>query len=414
VTRPWGDLFQLEDSLAADLATFLRERLGEAIELRERRSGTKSVEAWHALRQADALREEAGLLRRDGDQAAAITLLRRADAVYAEAERLDHRWIVPILERGRVALNLSELAQMRSLEDARQHPNPGDPTRRALAVDEWVRIGLGHTKRALDINPREPRALELRGTLRYRLWVDSYVTDAESLAAAERDLRQAVAQDAALARAWYNLSELLRFTGRFTEADWAARGALDADAYLAEAVRVYHTLFFTALNRERYDEARTWCGLSRTRFPNISQFRDCELQILGWSASGPARVAAAWREVATIEAGRPDEQSGPFWADRRLLVAAILARSGMADSARAVIRLARAGDPADTAASWMLGEEAWVRVLLGERDEALRLLARFVESAGQMRPYLAVSPWYASLRSDPRFQALVGQSRMAP
>jgi eukaryotic-like serine/threonine-protein kinase len=412
VKRTLPDLFQLEDSLAADLARFLRERLGQTIEVRERRQGTERVDAWQALRQADEMHDEAGSLRRRGDPGAAIAVLVRAGAGYAEAERLDPQWIVPIVERGRVALELSELAEPRPLVEARQHPEPNDPARSVLATDEWLLVGLRFARQALALKPQDPRALELRGTLRYRLWIDSYVPSADSVALAEQDLRLAVAREPSLASAWYRLSELLRFTGRFTEADWAARRALEADAYLAEAQRVYYTLFFTALNLERFDEAASWCRIGLVRYPDA--FRDCTVRVLGWSSRGSEQVAKAWRQIGAVEAGRREEQSGPFWADRRLLVAAILARSGMADSARAVIRMARAGDPRDTAATWMLGEEAWVRVLLNERDEGLRLLAQYVESAGQLRAYIAVSPWYARLHGDSRFEALVRSDRRTP
>ena len=412
ITRPWGDLLQLEDSLSADLARFLRVRLGEAVQLRTRRSGTKSVEAWRVLQQGDALRDEArSLLRLGEDPAAPSALLLRADHMYVQAERLDPHWGVPIVERGRVALDLAELAPSRPVTESRRNPLPADPAARTLAKDEWLQIALGHAEDALVLNADDPQALALRGTARYRLWAESYVTDAESVTAAERDLRIAVERDPLLARAWYELSELLRFTARFAEADWAARRALEADAYLAEALRVYYTLFYTALNRERFEEAQSWCRIGQARYPEDPGLRDCEVRILGWSSRGTAQVTKAWQLIAAIEAGRPAEQSGELWADRRLLVAAILARSGMADSAHALIRQARAGDPADTAAAWMTAEEAYIRVLLGETDEALRLLARVVEAAGQMRPYLAVSPWFEPLRGDPRFQALVALPR---
>src|SRR6266702_3044577 len=45
VMRPYGELFAFQDTITVDIATFLRQRIGEAVVLRERRVGTASVAA---------------------------------------------------------------------------------------------------------------------------------------------------------------------------------------------------------------------------------------------------------------------------------------------------------------------------------------------------------------------------------
>jgi hypothetical protein len=55
----------------------------------------------------------------------------------------------------------------------------------------------------------------------------------------------------------------------------------------------------------------------------------------------------------------------------------------------------------------MASEEAYVRLLLGERDGALSLLDRYLKLKPQARGIIAESPWFRPLRTDPDFMALV-------
>ncbi|NIV73442.1 MAG: hypothetical protein GWN37_01000, partial [Gammaproteobacteria bacterium] len=49
-----------------------------------------------------------------------------------------------------------------------------------------------------------------------------------------------------------------------------------------------------------------------------------------------------------------------------------------------------------------------VRLLLGERDEALDLLSAFLEAIPQRREYIASDWMFQDLWDDPRFKELVG------
>ena len=90
-------------------------------------------------------------------------------------------------------------------------------------------------------------------------------------------------------------------------------------------------------------------------------------------------------------------------------VAAVLARSGLADSAEAVIQQARAADRPDMQNDPMLDYfEANVRPQLGERDQALRLLRLYLEARPDRKTYLGEDWWWRPLRDDPGFKALVG------
>jgi hypothetical protein len=92
-----------------------------------------------------------------------------------------------------------------------------------------------------------------------------------------------------------------------------------------------------------------------------------------------------------------------------MLVALALARAGLGDSARAVALRSRGDATTDPTHDQAL-IESLVRMLLGDKDEALRLLSTYIATNPQFRGSLArdQSWWFQSLRDDPRFKALVG------
>ena len=388
--------------MAERIASFLRERLGQSIQLRAQRASTNSVAAWELYHRAQALWEDARTLMQSGDVRAGAEAVWAADSLLTRAAALDRRWILPIIARGWYTLTQARLTLMAT--SGGQRLPPARPT---LTFTDWVARGVGFAEEALALKAGEPRALALRGTLRYELWNNSPVSVPDTLAAAERDLRAAVVSDPSLARAWYALAEMYFSTGRFTEAEQVARRALDADAYLSDAATVIVDLYFAMLLRERFDEARYWCAQGVDRFPRDPNFIDCELRILGWSARGDRQIVAAWRLLANAEAHDTEGPSTLPWLDRRLMVAAVLARTGLVDSARDVLERARARLKDEGLLAQIADEEAYVRLLLGERDAALRLLDRFLKSKPQQREFIAQVPWFRPLRSDPRFRALL-------
>jgi eukaryotic-like serine/threonine-protein kinase len=406
VQRPLGELFALQDTITADIAGFLRQRIGEAVVLRERRAGTSNVAAWQAVREGDVLQEQGSTAFRSGDDSAARRLLRAADTQYVRAHALDGRWSVPHLGRARVARTFAErLSETRSPSEVRAALR--SPMPQTLRFDdEWMRVALAHAEEALRTsNGSNPEALELRGSLRYIWWLSGYAVAAESLAASERDLRAAVAGMPTLARGWASLSQLLRYTGRFAEAEEAAKQALEADAFLLEARAVYRTLLFTALNLEHYDEARSWCAGGRARFPTDAEFRHCELRILGWSGRGPGAIRQA-RHLADSLERSGTTRTGAYPAERRLLLATLYARSAERDSALVFLRHARVAAASDSSASWFRFAEAHIRLLLGERRAALDLIARGLATDPQLRDYVSRAVWFAPLHGDREFLRL--------
>jgi len=90
---PQAEVLALRDSLAREAARFLRERLGEEIRVREELAGTRSVEAWTGLQEAERLRKDSERLLQGDHAESAFAVLQRADTLLAAAERADSRWV---------------------------------------------------------------------------------------------------------------------------------------------------------------------------------------------------------------------------------------------------------------------------------------------------------------------------------
>ena len=398
IERPLSRLFDLQTELASEVANDLREQLGREVVLRESRSQAHSVEAWRELQSASLLRLNAKELIHDGDFAGAERVLDRADSLLAAAEKNDPQWIAPTLARGHLANAQAIAARL-----------AGSPLQADQA--EYFRRGLDRAAAALSRDPQNPRALALRGELRYTRWSGAAEADPDSLAGAERDLEAAVDGDPSLAPAWFDLSRLYLYTGRFSAAETAASRALDADAWLSEAPQIVSQLYFTALNNGSRDEAERWCVVGRRRFPDDLNFTDCGLRTLGWLGEGPDDVRVARAELDSLEAAAAAKPAALPQAERRLLYAALLARSGDPDSARRVLERTRSWgaaqlDRAD--AEYLRYPAAWVYHLTGQSDSALALLGRYLADHPASRPYAAKSRWFAGLHEEPRFRRLVG------
>jgi serine/threonine-protein kinase len=386
--RPMGDLFSLESDLAQEVSSFLRERLGSQIRLKERRTRTRSVAAWERTREAETLREEARVLAASGDTAASARSLGRADSLLGLAMRLDPEWVDPIVLRGWTAL------------DRVSGSEPAD----SAAQLRSIREGLARAERALALRPGHPSALELRGTLRYDRW-KLIGADSAEIAGAEADLRAAaVPENPAEARAWGTLSALLQATGRLAEAGLAAARAYEVDAFLTDTPNILFRLYHTSLDLGRGEDAIRWCTTGQRRFPERWEFTFCELTIQLWPKLVAPDVARTWRLVADLERlSTPDERTAyrPRW---QMMAAGVLERAGLADSAEAVMRRARAAASDDPEMDF---HEATARVLQGEPDQAARLLGRFLAASPQFRPYIRVHPVFRALQNDPRFSGLL-------
>jgi TolB-like protein len=401
VEARWSELFALQDKLADQVAFFLRQRLGETIALRELRAATKSSAAWELVQMASDLTRratEAGVLR--ADTTAAVLLL-RSDSLYVRAAQLDPAWVLPLVRRGRLALaqgNYSTFAPPRVDSVAYQRMT------RVERRTAWARRAIELANQAVADHPATAGALALRGDARFQLLVDGAEVGDSLAVLAERDLRTALELRPNLAGAWGTLARLFRQAGRFSDAAAAAQRAYEADAYF-EVRTVAAVGFMASLHAEQIDDARRWCRIGLDHYAGDPRFTECELTLLGWTGRSPGEVASAWRFVDQIERRDSFRILAATWKYRRLMVAAILARGGMRDSARSVLStIERLQTPDVAGGSYMT--EAYVRVLLGDRDGALARLASHLQASPQTRAQIAKHPWFRDLNRDPRFQSL--------
>lgn len=395
IERPREEIFALQDDLAKEVAVFLRKRLGEEIKVRETRASTSSPAAWDALQQADQLRKEADQLLGQGDTVGAGRYLTRADSILGTAEQKDPRWATPSVQRAWLAYRQSELA---GYDEALN--------------EKWIGVGMKHADRALELQPDDPEALEVRGTLRYWRWLMSLEPDqtraARLLADAEQDLRSAVTANPTAAWAWTVLSFLLSGEGQTAEAKVAAQRSYEADPYLKSARQTVWRLFQSSLDLEDAKEARYWCDQGQQRFPDYYRFAECQIWLFSLKEAEPD-PKKAWEEYDRFVELTPPALKPYHHLYGRMLVAMALARAGLADSAKAVAEGSR-GDTSVDPTKDLAYYEALLRILLGEHDQAITLLSTYVAANPQMRATVAKDQtwWFRDIRNTPRFKSLFG------
>jgi DNA-binding SARP family transcriptional activator/TolB-like protein/tetratricopeptide (TPR) repeat protein len=392
VGRPLGDAVALQRDVAVEVTNALRRRVGTEVRRRAPEQGG-NAEARALVRRAGQLRDDAGLVAGSGDEMdvrGALDLLARADSLLERAEAADRGWSRPTVERGWIDLARAQLGQGVGLE--RRHAT-----------------AIGRAERVLARRAADPEALELRGTAVFRQALETPDTAVQRarLEAAEHDLRAAVEARPSLARGWATLSLVLRVRGRLAESDLAARRALLEDAYLDDAADIRYRLFFSALSLGDHARARAECAQGARQFPADWRFVECRLSLLRYDRSRPPDAAAAWRLVAELDRLDPPGAARRFRRPyspvyRRMAAAAVSARAGDADSARAVVARARkevAGN-ADLALS-LDYDEAWVRLMLGDTAGARGLLRRVERGRPALAPYLARDPVAAAVGRRP-------------
>ena len=400
------DLLVVRDSLAGDVAAFLRTKLGEEVRLRERKASTRVVAAWSLMQQAERARKDAEALLHADSAAAAVARLSTADSLLAAAERADPKWAEPIAERSLLTFRRVQL----------------DQADRSVAR-QWVDSGMALANRALAVDSTSAAASEARGTLHYARYVLQLDPDTRSqlaaLDAAGADLRRAVRLDGTRARAWLYLSYVHGEKVQPEDVQLAAQRAYEADAYLEEASDVINQLFQVHYSLATFDEATKWCRIGATRFANDVRFTHCQLVLLATPANRNPDIDSAWtlyeRMGAIMPKGEWEQDGGRNSSQIR--VAAVIAYASrrdstrgdvLADSARRVLERARADRDVDPALS-LASDEAQVRAILGDRDEAVRLLKLYLTAnPGHREGFGKSNAWmWRELRQDARFRELV-------
>ena len=397
--RPRTELFALQDTLSRAVAEFLRLAIGEEVQLRETRAATSSVAAWELVQQAAEDRKTSDGLIAAGNLPGATAVLAHADSLLARASARDGKWTTPIVERGWLAWDQRRIVGL----------DKGPAT-------EWTDRGLRFADQALALRT-DSEAIHLRGTMRYMRYLLNVDVGSLSgdrlLAAAEADLRAggAARSNPRRASALGLLSHLLMRKSATAEGKLAALQAWEADEYLTEASAVLWRLFAASLDLEDAAEAARWCGEGQRRFPNDPYFTECRISLYAIHGLKPD-VPKLWGLVEQYARLYPQNQQEYRRKRAQIMLSMALANAGLRDSARAVALRSRA-DPSVDPTNDLMYLEVAARNVMGDRDEALRLLGRFLATNPQDRESIARDEtwFYRGLRDDPRFVALVGTGR---
>lgn len=396
---PAGEFLAARDSVAENVARILRRRLGEEVELRERRAETANVEAWSLVQRASRLVEAAEDAADAGDIDRAMSSLAEADSILSLAEAADGTWVQPPALRAHAAFRGAYFLAT----------GPGDLERAGSVIEG----GLEHARRALSLDPRDPQALEQQGALEYLLYLLDLSPDpAESerlLADARTSLETAVQIDPTLASAHAMLSHLYYNQDDYVSVVLAARRAYEEDAYLRDADRILERLFWAHYDLEQLRDARMWCEEGGRRFPEGRAFAECRLWLMV-SLPEPAPIDSAWALKARLDSVAPESERA-FWEHLgNLLVAGALRKASLPDSAEAVFARGKGNEEIDPQQD-LVSYEAAIRAITGDADGAVRLLGAYLAANPRVVFYTesGLHWWWRSLASRPDFQALINR-----
>ncbi len=131
--------------------------------------------------------------------------------------------------------------------------------------------------------------------------------------------------------------------------------------------------------------------------------------LLMLSSPGRANIDRAWQLSQELETLTPESARDFYGHYGQILAGGVVARAGLPDSARRVLDRARVGLEGDPDRE-LAGYEAVMRTLLGDHDEAIRLLKIYVAANPDhlFNPDGEVHWWWRDLRDHSDFQSILG------
>jgi serine/threonine-protein kinase len=396
---PAGEFLAARDSVAEGVSRLLRERLGEEVQLRELQAGTANAEAWALVQRAERLRSDAeDTFEESGDIQASIAAYEAADEVLTTAEQLDPQWVRPIVGRAHAAYRRAWFAA-----------NLGD----FATTAEEIETGLGHADRALALDPDNADALQERGLIKLFTAVAPLGLAPDeverTVSEAAADLQAAVDQDGSLATAHANLSFLYAGMEDWVNAVLSARRALEEDAYLRGADRIYDRLFQAQYNLEQFRDAEQWCDEGRSRFPENFRFTECRLWLMA-APYGEPEPDSAWAALARLDSLAPGPLKQYMNQVGRIMVGGVLRRAELPDSAAAVFADIDHSEAVDPQRQLFI-YEAGIRASTGDPDGAIDALRRWAAATpgSTLGPGAERNWWWRDLRGNAAFQPFVSR-----
>jgi TolB-like protein len=396
---------EVRDSVSASVSRLLREWLRDEVRLRQTAANTSNPAAWSLLQRGERTRKdaEAAVVERNLDRA--VALFMQADSLLGEAAQIDRAWADPVVARANIAYRRARLLQ-----------------RNAAAALPFVDRAVELAGEALQRSRTAADAYEVRGTTRYFKWLLGVVDDAREaetlFEAARADLETAVRFDASLAAAYATLSHLYTHTD-ISSAVLAAQKALAADAFLEVADLVRWRLFQGQVDLGHFTQAQRTCDEGTTHAPNDFRFVSCHLRLMITPLMDAPNVDSAWALLARQDELVPTGRAEFERVQGEMFVAGAIARAArrdprgpLQDSARAVLQRASARvDQQVDPTGHLLGMEAFIWTLVGDRDRAIASLQRLAAAdPSYFTGSRTILWWWRDLEQDVRFQRLAGQN----
>lgn len=255
--RPADEILAVRDEVVDQVARFLREWIGEEVELRRLEQRADEDQAWILGQRAEQARRQMEEAFRCHDLEDIAEAYERADRLLEQSATLDEDWAEPVTRRAWLAYRRSRMA------------------REIPTIADWAERGLAHAERALERQPNHPSALGRGGTIRYWSWLMQLgITELDREALyenARQNLEAAVDLDPTLASAQNTLSHLYSQTD-VPQAILAARTAYQEDAYLDTADAILWRLYSLSFDLRQLNQAWRWCEEGGRRFPDHPRF----------------------------------------------------------------------------------------------------------------------------------------------
>ena len=365
--------------------TGLRQEIGRAIEAEAWRAGTRSAQAWQLLERALALRERALTLAGDGRFAQADRLYADVASLVAQASVEDGHWYAPYLLRARAAKEVTVLC----IANPQCTPKTNVPE-----LEQAVR----YARNAIERKRTDPEAYIELGTLYFLLSSRMGENGGEvQLDSAVEAFHHAISQAPGSAAAWTWLSTIHSMRGAFADAYSSALTAYRVDENDVTRPEIFWNLFQASVHLERDSAAFHWCGEMQSGGTWPASF--CQLSLMAFVDSIAPNPDSAWKVYRAR--ARADASVATMAPRLEMLVAAVLGRAGMIDSAQIVMNGATVRGSDDPELDLY---RAGAFAASGLGDSAKAAITRYVAGDPAQRSAVYRWRWFKDLR----FEAPVG------